>query len=55
MVESSTTTSVTLTAEGEIEGDDGALPLPETYVTCGKCKSLYAIAESDLGTQGKGW
>lgn len=56
MVESSATTSVTLNAEGEIEGnDDGALPLPETYVTCGKCKSLFAIAESDLGTQGKGW
>lgn len=48
-----TATSVTLNAEGEIEGK--ALPLPDTYVTCGKCKCLFAIAESDLGTQGKGW
>ena len=27
-----------------------ALPLPQTYVTCGKCSSLFAIAASDLGS-----
>ena len=51
MVESSDS-SVTLNADGELE--EKSLPLPETYVTCGKCKCLFAIAESDLGTQGKG-
>lgn len=45
--------SVTLNSDGEIE--EKSLPLPETYVTCGKCKCLFAIAESDLGAQGKGW
>ena len=46
--------SVTLGADGEeVTGD--ALPLPQTYITCGKCKSLFAIAEEDLGDKGKGW
>jgi hypothetical protein len=49
----STTTSITLNADGD--EIDKPLPLPETYVTCGKCKCLFAIAESDLGTMGKGW
>ncbi len=31
-----------------------SLPLPQTYITCGKCNSLFAIAEEDLG-RGKGW
>lgn len=44
--------SVTLDAEGEVTGD--ALPLPQTYITCGKCKSLFAISEEDLGNKGKG-
>lgn len=30
-----------------------SLPLPQTYITCGKCNSLFAIAEEDLG-RGKG-
>ena len=48
--------SVTLDAGGEEVGGDGdSLPLPETYITCGKCKSLFAIAEEDLGNKGKGW
>ena len=46
--------SVTLNAEGEVEGGE-ALPLPQTYITCGKCKSLFAISEADLGDRGKGW
>ena len=53
MVDASGANSITVNPEGEIEAK--SLPLPETYVTCGKCKSLFAIAESDLGTQGKGW
>jgi len=48
--------SVTLGADGGVvDGDSGdALPLPETYITCGKCKCLFAIAEEDLGSMGKG-
>lgn len=51
--------SVTLGADGEEVGSGGggeekALPLPQTYITCGKCKSLFAIAEEDLGDKGKG-
>lgn len=45
--------SVTLNADGEMV--EKSLPLPETYVTCGRCKCLFAIAESDLGDRGKGW
>lgn len=49
----SSSMSVTLGADGEeVTGD--ALPLPQTYITCGKCKSLFAIAEEDLGDKGKG-
>jgi hypothetical protein len=51
--------SVTLDANGmELSSGTGggasSLPLPQTYVTCGKCNSLFAIAEEDLG-RGKGW
>lgn len=46
--------SVSVGADGEVD-DGGALPLPKTYITCGKCKALFAIAEEDLGNQGKGW
>lgn len=50
--------SVTIGADGnEVTpgtGSDESLPLPDTYITCGKCKSLFAIDESDLGTRGKG-
>ncbi|KAL7532023.1 hypothetical protein ACHAWF_009675 [Thalassiosira exigua] len=48
--------SVTVGADGEEVGGDGGegLPLPQTYITCGKCKSLFAIAEADLGERGKG-
>jgi len=50
--------SITLDADGEVVGGGGAaaeaLPLPQTYVTCGKCNSLFAISEEDLG-RGKGW
>ena len=50
----------TINAHGEVStvagsSDPKSLPLPETYVTCGRCKSLFAIAESDLGNMGKGW
>lgn len=51
------TMSVTLDADGQEAGGSGggdALPLPTTYITCGKCKSLFAISEADLGTTGKG-
>lgn len=55
----STIASVTVEADGQVagEGDGGEkpLPLPSTYITCGKCKSLFAIAEEDLGNMGKGW
>jgi predicted Zn finger-like uncharacterized protein len=47
--------SVTISAGGEVNSQNaGGLPLPETYVTCGKCKCLFAIAEEDLGSKGKG-
>ena len=50
--------SITLDADGEVVVGGGgaadALPLPQTYVTCGKCNSLFAISEEDLG-RGKGW
>lgn len=49
----SNSVSVTVGADGAVAGD-GALPLPETYITCGKCKSLFAISEDDLGNKGKG-
>lgn len=50
----SSVTSVTVNADGEVAGGE-ALPLPQTYITCGKCKSLFAIADEDLGNRGKGW
>lgn len=28
--------------------------MPQTYITCGKCKSLFAIDDADLGDKGKG-
>lgn len=48
--------SVTLGADGEEVGSgvEKGLPLPQTYITCGKCKSLFAISEEDLGDKGKG-
>ena len=48
--------SVTIGADGNevTPGGEESLPLPDTYITCGKCKSLFAIDESDLGTRGKG-
>lgn len=46
--------SVTVDADGGVDDTGGALPLPKTYITCGKCKALFAIAESDLGDKGKG-
>lgn len=30
------------------------LPLPDTYVRCGKCQTAYAITEEDLGEKGRG-
>lgn len=30
------------------------LPLPETYVQCGRCKASFALTADDLGTVGKG-
>ena len=57
-VEMSNSMSVTLDADGEVAGGASgggeSLPLPQTYITCGKCNSLFAIAEEDLG-KGKGW
>eukprot|EP00574_Skeletonema_japonicum_P005595 CAMPEP_0201728008 /NCGR_PEP_ID=MMETSP0593-20130828/14477_1 /ASSEMBLY_ACC=CAM_ASM_000672 /TAXON_ID=267983 /ORGANISM="Skeletonema japonicum, Strain CCMP2506" /LENGTH=250 /DNA_ID=CAMNT_0048219989 /DNA_START=39 /DNA_END=788 /DNA_ORIENTATION=- len=53
--DSSSAASVTVGADGnEVDNEKKSLPLPETYITCGKCKSLFAIAEEDLGTRGKG-
>eukprot|EP00584_Thalassiosira_punctigera_P006302 CAMPEP_0172530490 /NCGR_PEP_ID=MMETSP1067-20121228/4211_1 /TAXON_ID=265564 ORGANISM="Thalassiosira punctigera, Strain Tpunct2005C2" /NCGR_SAMPLE_ID=MMETSP1067 /ASSEMBLY_ACC=CAM_ASM_000444 /LENGTH=276 /DNA_ID=CAMNT_0013314709 /DNA_START=128 /DNA_END=958 /DNA_ORIENTATION=- len=54
--ESSNVASVTLDAEGNVAdgGGGAALPLPQTYITCGKCKSLFAISAEDLGDKGKG-
>ena len=49
-----TAASVTMDADGSVSDSEG-LPLPQTYITCGKCKSLFAIDESDLGDRGKGW
>jgi len=55
MNEADSAMSVTVGADGEVAGGgDEALPLPSTYITCGKCKSLFAIAEEDLGNKGKG-
>jgi hypothetical protein len=54
---SSNSMSVTLDADGAEVSASAAgesLPLPQTYITCGKCNSLFAIAEEDLG-RGKGW
>ena len=51
--ESGSSMSVTIGADGDEVTGDG-LPLPQTYITCGKCKSLFAIAEEDLGDKGKG-
>ena len=54
---SSNSMSVTLDADGAEVSSSAAgesLPLPQTYITCGKCNSLFAIAEEDLG-RGKGW
>jgi predicted Zn finger-like uncharacterized protein len=31
-----------------------ASSLPDSYVRCGKCQSVYAFQESDLGSRGKG-
>ena len=31
------------------------LDLPDTYVRCGKCQTIYALTEEDLGDRGKGW
>mmetsp|Transcript_574 Transcript_574/g.1129 ORF Transcript_574/g.1129 Transcript_574/m.1129 type:complete len:278 (-) Transcript_574:220-1053(-) len=31
-----------------------SLPMPDTYITCGQCKALFAITEADLGNMGKG-
>lgn len=33
------------------EGDVG---FPDTYVRCGKCQTIYAITEDDLGPKGRG-
>jgi hypothetical protein len=30
------------------------LDLPDTYVRCGKCHTLYPIKEEDLGDKGRG-
>lgn len=30
------------------------LDLPASYVRCGKCQSIYALTEDDLGDKGKG-
>ena len=49
-----TAASVTMDADGSVS-DGEALPLPQTYITCGNCKSLFAIDEADLGDRGKGW
>ncbi|KAK1740341.1 hypothetical protein QTG54_009291, partial [Skeletonema marinoi] len=53
--ETSSSTSVTVGADGSTSSTaPSSLPLPSTYITCGQCKSLFAIAEEDLGTRGKG-
>lgn len=49
------TVSVTVGADGDAVAEkESSLPLPDTYITCGQCKSLFAIAEADLGNMGKG-
>jgi len=53
MKEAGGTVSVTLDADGKVAGGE-ALPLPPKYITCGKCKSLFAISDEDLGDKGKG-
>ena len=30
------------------------LEMPETFVRCGKCQTIYAITENDLGEKGRG-
>jgi hypothetical protein len=50
-----TAASVTMDADGSVNDSGEALPLPQTYITCGNCKSLFAIDEADLGDRGKGW
>ena len=47
--------AVTMDADGSVSEGGEALPLPQTYITCGNCKSLFAIDEADLGDRGKGW
>ena len=54
MVKGGDNMSVTVGSDGAVEGSE-SLPLPDTYITCGRCKSLFAISEEDLGPMGKGW
>lgn len=30
------------------------LGMPDTYVRCGRCQTIYALTEEDLGEKGKG-
>ena len=49
------TKSTTTTALASQQAEYGqSLEFPETYVKCGKCQSVYAIKEQDLGDKGRG-
>ena len=51
-VQSSARTSTALWSQQAEYGK--SLEYPETYVKCGKCQSVYAIKEEDLGPKGRG-
>ena len=51
---STTTTSTTSLAMSQQAEYGQSLEYPETYVKCGKCQSVYAIQEKDLGEKGRG-
>ena len=36
------------------EGEGATAERPDTYVRCGKCQTIYAITEEDLGPGGRG-
>lgn len=48
------TTTTTVLWSQQAEYGQGTVELPDTYVKCGKCQSVYAIKEEDLGSKGRG-
>ena len=50
-----TTTTAAVAAAANKQSQYGvSLEYPSTYVRCGKCGSIYAIEQADLGDRGRG-